>query len=236
MNLRTGTSGFSYVPWKGPFYPEDLPTKRMLAYYASKLPSVEINNTFYRMPTTKLLSQWASQVADGFCFVLKAPMRITHRKRLKECGEDLRFFVETAGSLGARLGPTLVQLPPNMKKDLGRLQDFLSLLPTGWRAAFEFRHQSWFDEDVFSLLRQHDAPLVMAETDAEESPLEVPFVQTASWGYLRLRRTAYDVGALERWAERVRGTSWGDAFVFFKHEDEGTGPRLAADFLRILAS
>lgn len=236
MKVRVGTSGFAYKEWKGSFYPQDLKADAFLPYYASRFDTVEINNTFYRMPTTKLLGQWASQVPDGFCFVLKAPMRITHRKRLKECGEDLRFFVETANSLGARLGPALVQLPPNMKKDLGRLQDFLSLLPAGWRAAFEFRHQTWFDEDVFALLRQHDAPLVMAETDAEESPLEVPFVPTASWGYLRLRRTAYDAGALEGWAERIRGTSWDDAFVFFKHEDEGTGPRLAADFLRILAS
>ncbi|HEY2805607.1 MAG TPA: DUF72 domain-containing protein [Gemmatimonadales bacterium] len=236
MKVRAGTSGYAYKEWKGSFYPADLKSDAFLPYYAEHFDTVEINNTFYRMPTTTLLEQWAAQVPASFCFVLKAPMRLTHRKRLKECGEDLKFFVDTARSLGGQLGPTLIQLPPNMKKDLPRLQDFLTLLPQGWRAAFEFRHQSWFDDDIYSLLRQHDAALVAAETDPEETPLDVPFVPTASWGYMRLRRKAYEPGALLEWAKRITSTAWDDAFVFFKHEDEGTGPRLAAEFLRILKS
>jgi uncharacterized protein YecE (DUF72 family) len=234
MRVRVGTSGFAYKEWKGTFYPSDLKADDFLRFYAGRFLSVEINNTFYRMPTEKLLLQWAAQVPDGFSFVLKASQKITHRKRLKECGEELQYFLRTATVLGPKLGPTLFQLPPNFKKDLPRLQDFLTLIPHGWRAAFEFRHASWFDEEVFGLLRAHDAALVMAETDAEESKLAVPFVPTAGWGYLRLRRSAYDADALRACADRVRAAPWTDAFVFFKHEDAGTGPRLAAEFIEIL--
>ena len=234
MRVAVGTSGFAYKEWKGSFYPADLKADDFLRYYASQFRTVEINNTFYRMPTEALLLGWTTQVPDGFTFVLKASQKITHRKRLKECGEELQYFLRTATVLGARLGPTLFQLPPNLKKDLPRLQDFLTIIPHTWRAAFEFRHASWFDDDVFALLRTHGAALVAAETDEDDSELVVPFVPTADWGYLRLRRKAYEAGALQAWAEKVRGAGWQEAFVFFKHEDEGTGPRLAAEFMQIL--
>ena len=236
MQLKVGTSGYAYKEWKGTFYPDDLKAAGFLAYYASKFKAVEINNTFYRMPTEKLLTQWAEQVPDDFTFILKAPQRLTHFKRLKECGEDLQYFCRTAGVLGARLGPTLFQLPPNFKKDLARLQDFLALLPTGWKGAWEFRHESWFDDDVFATLKAHDAALVIAETEPEESPLRVPYVQTADWGYLRLRRVVYTDDDLKDWVMKLRTTPWSEACVFFKHEDAGTGPRLAAHFLELFAA
>ena len=234
MRVAVGTSGYSYKEWKGHFYPADLKAEDFLRYYASRFRTVEINNTFYRMPTEKLLAAWAEQVPEGFTFVLKAPQKITHRKRLKECGEELQYFVRTAQTLGARLGPTLFQLPPYLKKDLPRLQDFLTLLPNSWRAAFEFRHATWFDEEVYGLLRAHGAALVAAETDPDETELAVPFVPTADWGYLRLRRKAYEAGALAAWAAKIRGAGWQEAFVFFKHEDEATGPRLAGEFMELL--
>jgi uncharacterized protein YecE (DUF72 family) len=234
MRVKVGTSGYAYKEWKGTFYPADLKADGFLAFYASRFKAVEINNTFYRMPTEKLLLQWAAQVPEDFTFVLKAPQKITHFKRLKECGEELQFFLRTANVLGPRLGPTLFQLPPNFKKDLPRLQDFLTMIPQTWRAAFEFRHATWFDDEVYALLRQHDAALVIAETEPEESALSVPFVVTATWGYLRLRRVVYDTAALRAWAERLRAAPWGEACVFFKHEDAGTGPRLAAEFIDLL--
>ena len=231
MNVAVGTSGYSYKEWKGSFYPADCKSQDFLRFYAGRFGTVEINNTFYRMPTEKVLMQWAEQVPESFRFVLKASQKITHRKRLKEAGEELQYFLRTANSLGPRLGPTLFQLPPNMKKDLPRLLDFLSLIPHTWRAAFEFRHDSWFDDDVYDALKNHGAPLVIAETDPEESALAVPVVATADWGYLRLRRAGYDAAALESWARAVLGQAWRDAYVFFKHEDAGTGPRLAAEFI-----
>jgi uncharacterized protein YecE (DUF72 family) len=234
MNYFVGTSGYAYKEWKGHFYPAELKAADYLRYYASQFRTVEINNTFYRMPTEKLLVGWAEQVPEDFTFVLKASQKLTHRKRLKECGEELQYLVRTSAILGAKLGPTLVQLPPNLKKDLPRLQDFLTLVPPTFRTAFEFRHESWFDEDVYGLLRAHDAALVAAETDPEESELAVPFVATASWGYLRLRRKAYDEAALAAWAAKITGAGWREAFVFFKHEDEATGPKLAAAFIRRL--
>lgn len=234
MRVQVGTSGYAYKEWKGSFYPADLKAEGFLPFYAGRFGTVEINATFYRMPTEKVLMQWAAQVPDDFTFVLKASQKITHRKRLKECGEELQYFLRTANVLGPRLGPTLFQLPPNLKKDLPRLQDFLTLVPHTWRAAFEFRHVSWFDDEVFGLLRSHNAALVIADTDPDESDLAVPFMPTADWGYLRLRRAGYDAAALRRWAEQVQAAPWGGAFVFFKHEDEGTGPRLAAEFLTML--
>jgi len=230
MIIRVGTSGYAYREWKGSFYPVDLKPEGFLAYYASRLTAVEINNTFYRMPSEKLLLQWAGQVPAGFTFVLKAPQTITHRKRLIECAEDAGYFMRTASVLDSMLGPTLFQLPPNMKPDLPRLRAFLELIPRTWRAAFEFRHAGWFTEETFDALRSRNASLVVAETDEEESGLQVPFVATADWGYLRLRRTSYGESDLRGWAARVQSAPWREAFVFFKHEDEGTGPRLAADF------
>jgi uncharacterized protein YecE (DUF72 family) len=230
VRIAVGTSGYAYKEWKGVFYPQDLKPDGFLAYYASKLKTVEINATFYRMPTEKTLLQWASQVPDDFTFVLKASQKLTHRKRLKDCAEDVEYFLRTAGTLGGKMGPTLFQLPPNLKLDLPRLVDFLALLPRTWRAAFEFRHASWFDEPVFDALRAHNAALVAAETDPEESDLTVPFVPTADWGYLRLRKVNYSEDELREWTRKVTMAPWQEAFVFFKHEDAGTGPRLAAQF------
>ena len=236
MRIAVGTSGYAYKEWKGTFYPQDLKPDGFLRFYASQLSTVEINNTFYRMPTEKALLQSAEQVPEDFTFVLKAPQVITHRRRLKECTEEVEHFLRTASCLGTRLGPMLFQLPPNMKLDLPRLQAFLALLPRRWKAAFEFRHASWFDEPVYQALREHNAALVAAETDPEESPLVVPFVPTADWGYLRLRRVLYDEPMLAAWAGTVQQAPWTEAYVFFKHEDAGTGPRLAAQFRKLVAA
>ena len=229
MRVLPGTSGFSYKAWKGSFYPEDLPDSEMLRYYSSRLPAVEINNTFYRMPRAALLQSWAEQVPDGFAFALKATQQITHRKRLKDAQEAVSFFLQVATTLGDRLGPVLFQLPPNLKKDLPRLTDFLALLPPSCRAAFEFRHESWFDDEVFGALSSARAALCWAE----DEDLATPNESTAGWGYLRLRRPDYSGADLAAWADRIRGRPWNEAYVFFKHEDEGTGPRLA-DELRAL--
>jgi len=231
MRVLCGTSGFSYKEWKGSFYPDDLPADQMLSFYAGRLPAVEINNTFYRMPKPALLAAWAEQVPAGFRFVLKASQRITHRKRLKEAGEEVSYFFQTASTLGERLGPSLFQLPPNLKKDLPRLEAFLAVLPAGARAAFEFRHASWFEDDVFDALRSRGAALCVAE----DEELATPPVATADWGYLRLRRQDYDDAAVAAWAEKVRGQAWSEAYVFFKHEDAGSGPRLAAKLLESFA-
>jgi uncharacterized protein YecE (DUF72 family) len=233
MNLYVGTSGYSYKEWKGTFYPEDLPAKRMLHYYAERFRTVEINNTFYRMPKASVLEAWAAEVPSppvDFKFVLKAPQRITHIQRLKEAADLVSYLLEVAGVLEERLGPLLFQLPPNFKKDVPRLRDFLALLPRERRAAFEFRHQSWFDDEVFTLLREHQAALCIAEA---EDKLDVPFVSTADWGYLRLRRPDYGDAELQTWVKRVQEQNWDDAFVFFKHEDEGKGPQLAKRFLEL---
>jgi uncharacterized protein YecE (DUF72 family) len=223
MRVLTGTSGFSYKEWKGSFYPEDLPDSGMLRYYASRLPAVEINNTFYRMPRAPLLESWAEQVPDGFAFALKASQQITHRKRLKDAAEAVSYFFGVATTLGDRLGPVLFQLPPNLKKDAPRLRDFLALLPPASRCAFEFRHESWFDAEVMEALRASRVALCWAEDENLATPPEA----TAEWGYLRLRRPDYGEAELAAWADRIRAQNWTDAFVFFKHEDEGTGPRLA---------
>jgi uncharacterized protein YecE (DUF72 family) len=228
MRVLAGTSGFSYKEWKGSFYPEDLPASEMLRFYAGRLPAVEINNTFYRMPKPALLEGWAAQVPEDFRFVLKASQRITHRRRLKEAGEEVTYFFGVAAALGDRLGPTLFQLPPNLKKDLPRLEAFLAILPPGSRAAFEFRHASWFEDDVFRALREKGAALCIAE----DEDLATPFEATCGWGYLRLRRQDYGEADVAAWADRVRAQSWSEAYVFFKHEEAGAGPRLADSLLR----
>ena len=227
MKRYTGTSGFAYKEWKGSFYPEDMKDSGMLPFYASHFNAVEINNTFYRMPSEKVLSGWAEEVPPEFRFVLKASRQITHIKRLKEAAEPLEYFLRNARVLGDRLGPILIQLPPNLKLDLDRLRAFLDLIPNDVRAAFEFRHESWHDEAVFDALREHAAALCIAHTEEGETP----FVPTASWGYVRLRNVVYEGDELEKWATRIRSASWSDAYVFFKHEDEGTGPALARRFL-----
>jgi len=230
MKLHVGTSGYSYKEWKGNFYPEDLPAKEMLSYYAKRLPAVEINNTFYRLPQPSMIENWKAQVPARFRFSIKATQRITHIKRLNNAATETKYLLETACLLAERLGVMLFQLPPNMKKDLGRLQTFLDPLPAETRIAFEFRHESWFDDEVFSLLRAKDSALVVSDTDAK--PLS-EIIGTATWGYLRLRQTSYDEKDLAEWMKRVKNQKWKDAFVFFKHEDEGTGPRLAAQFLEL---
>jgi len=229
VRILAGTSGFSYKEWKGSFYPEDLPDAEMLRYYAGKLSAVEINNTFYRMPRSEMLSKWAEHVPDGFLFALKASQQITHRKRLKEAGDAVAYFFKIAVTLGDRMGPVLFQLPPNFKKDLPRLTEFLAVLPPASRCAFEFRHPSWFEDDVFEALKSRGCALCIAE----DEDLATPFVSTAGWGYLRLRRQDYSEEDLRDRAGRLLSQPWSDAFVFFKHEEEGTGPRLAAQFLAL---
>jgi uncharacterized protein YecE (DUF72 family) len=231
MNLYVGTSGYSYKQWKGIFYPEDLPEKQWLHYYGERFRTVEINNTFYRMPKTSVLEAWAGEVPADFQFVLKASQRITHQQRLKEVGENIAYLLKQAAALKERLGPLLFQLPPHLRKDVVRLRDFLALLPPERRAAMEFRHASWFDDQVFALLRDHRAALCIAEA---EDDLEVPFVSTGDWGYLRLRRPDYGTEELKQWAERVGSAGWRDAFVFFKHEEQG--PQMAKRFLELAAS
>jgi len=232
MNLYVGTSGYSYKEWKGTFYPEDLPDKQMLRFYGERFRSVEINNTFYRMPKASVLEAWANEVPADFMFVLKASQRITHYQRLKDADDSVSYLLEVAGALKERLGPLLFQLPPYLKKDAPRLREFLALLPSDRRAAFEFRHQSWFDDEVFGLLRDHRAVLCIAEAENE---LEIPFVSTADWGYLRLRRPDYGDAELKAWAKRVQEQKWREAFIFFKHEEEGKGPEMAKRFLKLAA-
>jgi uncharacterized protein YecE (DUF72 family) len=230
MKARVGTSGYSYAEWKGNFFPEDLPSTQMLSFYAERFSTVEINNTFYRMPAPAMLSKWADQVPDNFVFALKAPRRITHQKQLKDVADEVKYLLETAAVLGAKLGPLLFQLPPFFKKDISRLAEFLSLLPPRCPVAFEFRNDSWFDDQVYDALRVRGAALCVAETDEAEAKL----VSTASFGYLRLRRTDYPEAALHTWAQRLHQQGWEEAYVFFKHEDEGKGPQFAALFQEAL--
>ena len=232
MNFYLGTSGYSYKEWKGPFYPEDLPEKQMLRFYGERFRTVEINNTFYRMPKPSVLEGWAAEVPENFRFVLKASQRITHMQRLKDAGDSVSYLLKVAGALKERLGPLLFQLPPFLKKDAQRLREFLELFPKDRRAAMEFRHESWFDEEIFTLLREHGAALCIAEA---EDGVEVPFVPTASWGYLRLRRPDYGDEQLKSWAKRVGEQAWNDVFIFFKHEDEGKAPQMARRFLELTA-
>jgi uncharacterized protein YecE (DUF72 family) len=227
MDVLVGTSGYSYKPWKGRFYPEKLPEAQMLGFYAGRFPTVEINNTFYRMPAAALLAKWAQETPDRFTFVLKAPQRITHQKRLGDVGGDVSYFLDAAAALGPKLGPVLYQLPPYMKKDAARLRAFLERLPAQPPAAFEFRHESWFDDEVQAALRDHGRALCCADVN-EEDKLKAAVVPTASWGYLRLRRPEYTDADLAAWAAKIRAQPWDRAFVFFKHEDEAKGPELAA--------
>jgi uncharacterized protein YecE (DUF72 family) len=233
MNLFVGTSGYSYKEWKGAFYPADISADEMLRYYAQRLPSVEINNTFYRFPREQVLSGWAEQVPADFRFVLKASQKITHMKRLKDVGEEVAYLLKTACVLEERLGVILFQLPPNLKKDLPRVEAFLNLLPDTMRFAVEFRHVTWFDDDVFALLRKHNCALCLADSDDD---LDIPFISTANWGYLRLRRESYTPASLKKWMTTIASQHWESAFVFFKHEDEATGPKLAEKFLKMAES
>jgi len=231
MVLRIGTSGYSYKEWKGSFYPEDLKAADMLSFYARSLGTVEINNTFYRLPTRKLVESWASQVPDGFRFVLKVSQKITHFKRLKGVEEDTGFLVDCASRMGAKLGALLVQTPPNFKRDDERLAAFLSLLPGGMKAALEVRNESWHSPEVYRLLEQRGVALVFSQTDEEPEPR---VVRTAPWGYLRLRKMSYTPQELTEWSRRIADTGWDEAFVFFKHEQ--IAPDLAEKLTRAAAS
>ena len=234
MRIRVGTSGYSYKEWKGPFYPERLPAKAFLKFYASKLDTVEINNSFYRLPTEKTLGEWAAEVPDAFSFSLKASQYLTHKLRLKDASEAVTRFWGLREKLGGKRGPVLVQLPPFVKKDAPLLREFLALLPAGHMAALEFRHASWFDDEVYDALRAKGATLVLSETD-ESTEEQAKIVATADFAYLRLRRVAYDDAQIAAWADQIRAQPWKDAYVFFKHEDAGTGPRLAAKLVARLA-
>ena len=230
VRVLTGTSGYSYPEWKGNFYPEKMAAKDMLRFYAERFPTVEINNTFYRMPKEALLQGWADQVPESFTFVLKASQRITHIQRLKECGELLTYLFRVTAILGARLGPLLFQLPPNFKKDVPRLESFFEAMPERRRVAVEFRHASWFDDEVYETLRGQRAALCVADTG--EEPV-APLVATTDWGYLRLRREDFGDAELRDWARRIREQPWSEAYVFLKHEEEGKGPKLAARLMEI---
>ena len=219
MKLHAGTSGFAFKEWKGSFYPSDLKDDAMLGFYASRFPTVEINNTFYRLPKEGVLQSWAGQVPEPFTFAIKASQRITHFARLKpECASAVEFLLKNTSTLGDRLGPILFQLPPNLKKDVDRLRAFLETLPRDRGFTIEFREPSWFDDDVYELLRQRDVAMCIIDQPEFSSP----FVATSTWGYVRLHRFDYDAAALTEWASRIQGQGWEEAYVYFKH-DEGIG-------------
>jgi uncharacterized protein YecE (DUF72 family) len=232
--ILVGTSGYNYPEWKGSFYPSDLPATKFLPYYAGKFPTVEINYTFYRMPTPKLVAGWRAQVPPEFRFTLKAPKRITHDKRLRaaEVAESLQGFLTAAAELGPQRAALLFQLPPNLKKDLPLLTEFLSLLPPKTTAAFEFRHDSWLADDIFEALRSKNVALCIADSETRETPL----VLTADYAYLRLRDEGYGDADIARWSATARdlGTRASDVFVYFKHEDEGKGAAFGQQMIALL--
>jgi uncharacterized protein YecE (DUF72 family) len=232
MNLRAGTSGYSFKEWKGSFYPDDLKDDGMLGFYSSKFPTVEINNSFYRLPQEHVLKGWASQVPDAFSFAIKASQRITHHARLKpESASAVEFLLKNTESLGDRLGPILFQLPPNLKKDLPRLEAFVATLPADRRYTIEFRHESWFEDAVYDVLRARDIPMCIVEQPEFASPV----VATASWGYVRLHRFDYDAPMLATWVGRIKSQRWSDAYVFFKHDEGiGSGPPAVGAFTQAL--
>jgi uncharacterized protein YecE (DUF72 family) len=232
-SIWVGTSGYNYPEWKGTFYPPTLAASKMLPYYAERFRTVEINYTFYRMPTAKTLAGWVAETPPGFRFTLKAPRRITHDRRLKDVGDTVRPFCELAATLGDRLAALLFQLPPNLKVDLAVFDAFLDVLPPKVTAAFEFRHPSWQCDEVYSRLRARNLALCIADTGDATTPL----VETADYGYFRLRDEGYQPADLARWAAQIaeRMTRWREAFVYFKHEDEGKGPEFAQGLLQSLA-
>ncbi|MGQ0732581.1 MAG: DUF72 domain-containing protein [Acidobacteriota bacterium] len=219
--ILIGTSGYNYPEWKGSFYPSDLPTAKMLPFYAARFATVEINYTFYRMPTAKIVAGWASQVPTDFRFTLKAPRRITHDRRLRDVADPVRAFCEAAAELGPRLGALLFQLPPSFKKDLAVLDGFLDVLPPRVCGAFEFRHDSWLDDEVYARLRDRNLALCLADTESRSTPVVI----TADYAYFRLRDEGYTEADIARWADAVEDLHGRckDVFVYFKHEDEGKG-------------
>jgi uncharacterized protein YecE (DUF72 family) len=232
MRVHVGTSGYNYPEWRGNFYPAAIKASAMFEYYAQRFHTVEINYTFRRMPSLPLMTKWREQAPAPFSYTLKAPQRITHFKGLKDCADDLRFFVECARALDSHLATLLFQLPPTFRRDDERLASFLALMPADVRSAFEFRHESWLADNVYALLEKHNAALCIADFGDKTTPLR----PTARYGYFRLRDEGYQTADLERWAEQVAGFSgrWDDAFVYFKHEEEGKGPEFARTFLDVL--
>ena len=228
MNLFVGTSGYSYKEWKGKFYPREIKPADMLKFYAEHFATVEINNTFYRMPEKDLVRSWMKEVPGSFKFALKAPQKITHIRRLKSVEDELAHFLDVASVLKKQLGPLLFQFPGNFRKDAERLAGFLKLLPKNFQAAFEFRDASWFANDIFAMLREHNAALCIAES---EETVDVPFEATADWGYLRLRRLDYERSDLKKWLSRIEKQKWDEAHIFFRHEDQALGPKFAEMFL-----
>jgi len=228
--LLAGASGYSFKEWKGTFYPEKIKADAMLAWYAERLPTVEINNTFYRMPKSAVLETWAGATPEHFRFAIKASRRITHLARIKaeSAAEPLDFLYRNLAALGGKRGPVLFQLPPNLKKDLPRLAAFLRLLPQNHAAAFEFRDTSWFADDVYDALKAADAALCLSEREDNAPP---PLVETAPWGYVRLRLETYADDDLRRWARRLEATSWRDIHVYFMHEP--TAPAYAKALMAI---
>ena len=233
MSLYVGTSGYSYKEWKGSFYPEKISAKDMLSYYASHFQAVELNNTFYRLPQKSMIESWKAQVPDNFRFTMKASQLITHFKRLKDTGRETKLMLERISAFEDRLGVVLFRLPPDMKKDIRRLEALLKYLPAEIPAAFQLEDPTWIEHDVLALLRSHNRALSVVDTD------EVPashINKTSDWGYMRLRRVNYSKSELKKWIARMRAQEWTKTYVFFKHEDEGTGPKLAAQFIDLINS
>jgi uncharacterized protein YecE (DUF72 family) len=233
MDPFVGTSGYQYPAWRGTFYPEKLATAKMLSFYAEQFRTTEINYSFHRIPNPKTIESWFQATTDSFKFGLKAPQKITHWSKLKDCADTLNYFFGVIADLGTKLGPILFQLPPTFKMDAALLADFLSPFPETIQAAFEFRHESWFDDAVFSLLRKHNAALCINES----SDFAAPQIATANFGYLRLRREDYQPADIDRWAKIVQAqqAQWKEAFIYFKHEESGIGPKLAKQMIERLA-
>jgi len=225
VGIWVGTSGYNYPEWRGSFYPEKFPTARMLPYYAQRLATVEINYTFYRSPNPKILAGWSGQTPPHFRFTLKAPKRITHDAKLRDCAQSLQYFLDTAATLGPKLGILLFQLPPFFRKDLAVLDAFLADFPAGTPAAFEFRHASWLSEDVFERLRARNLALCVADSEKTTTPVEI----TADYGYFRLRDEGYTPEDIAEWARTIQDKTGRckDVYVYFKHEEAGTGPQFA---------
>jgi len=232
MTIWIGTSGYNYPEWRGRFYPEKFAAAKMLPYYAERFRTVEINYTFYRAPNEKILDGWNKATPEQFKLTLKAPKRITHDRRLRDCADPVRQFLETAASLGPKLGALLFQLPPNLKKDVALLDSFLDTFPPRVCAAFEFRHESWLDEEVYARLRARNLALCVADSER----LSTPVVVTANYGYFRLRDEGYTADDIARWGDVIRekASSCDDVFVYFKHEESGKGPAFALELMRVL--
>ncbi len=231
MNIYIGTSGYSYKEWKGSFYPEDIKADKMLSFYAEQFSTVEINNTFYRMPQKSVLEMWEKQVPKEFRFSIKAPQRITHIKRLKEVEDDNKYFIDVIKTLGKKLGIVLFQFPPYFKKNIELLQNFINIFPKNISAAFEFRHESWFEDDVYTCLKDRNFPLCLSETDEEP---DIDIISTANEGYLRLRKSDYTKSEIKKWSDKINKQNWEKAFVFFKHEDGAKGPKFARQLIELL--